>query len=137
MERGTDAVAVSPQEVSTGSVIIIRPGEKIPLDGIIISGRSALNTLALTGETLPREVSESDAVMSGCVNLTGVLRVRTTKTFGESTASKIIELVEHADRNKSRSESFITRFARIYTPLWSYQPLRWPLYRRFFPANRL
>lgn len=117
VERGTDAVAVSPQEVSAGSVIIIRPGEKIPLDGIIISGRSALNTLALTGETLPREVSESDAVMSGCVNLTGVLRVRTTKTFGESTASKIIELVEHADRNKSRSESFITRFARIYTPI--------------------
>ena len=108
---------MSPEEVGIGSVIIIRPGEKVPLDGVVIEGRSALNTVALTGESMPREVDVDDEVISGCVNLSGVLRVRTTKTFGESTVSKIINLVENAGDNKSQSEAFITRFARIYTPV--------------------
>ena len=108
---------VSPEAVEVGSVIIIRPGEKVPLDGIIIEGTSALNTVALTGESLPRDVNVGDEVISGCVNLSGVLRVRTTKAFGESTVSKIISLVENAGERKSQSETFITRFARIYTPI--------------------
>ena len=108
---------VAPDEVAVGDVIIIKPGEKVPLDGVIIEGASALNTVALTGESLPREVGEGDEVISGCVNLSGVIRVRTTKPFGESTVSKIIRLVEHAGENKSQSEAFITRFARIYTPV--------------------
>ena len=108
---------VSPEEVAVGSVIVVRPGEKIPLDGQIISGTTALNTVALTGESMPRDVTEGDEVISGCINLSGVIRVRTTKDFGESTVSKIIRLVESADEHKSQSESFITRFARIYTPI--------------------
>ena len=108
---------VSPEVVQVGSVIVIRPGEKVPLDGVIIEGTSALNTVALTGESLPREVNVDDEVISGCVNLSGVLRVRTTKAFGESTVSKIISLVENAGERKSQSETFITRFARIYTPI--------------------
>lgn len=108
---------MSPEEVGIGSVIIIRPGEKVPLDGVVIEGRSALNTVALTGESMPRDVDVDDDVISGCVNLSGVLRVRTTKTFGESTVSKIINLVENAGDHKSQSEAFITRFARIYTPV--------------------
>lgn len=108
---------VAPAEVAVGSVIIIRPGEKVPLDGVVIEGRSALNTVALTGESMPREIDVEDEVISGCVNLSGVLRVRTTKNFGESTVSKIINLVEHASEHKSRSETFITRFARVYTPV--------------------
>ena len=108
---------VSPEEVGVGEVIIIRPGEKVPLDGVILEGRSSLNTVALTGESVPREVDIDDEVVSGCVNLSGVLRVRTTKSFGESTVSKIINLVEHAGEHKSQSENFITRFARIYTPI--------------------
>ena len=108
---------MSPEKVGIGSVIIIRPGEKVPLDGVVIEGRSALNTVALTGESMPREVDVDDEVISGCVNLSGVLRVRTTKTFGESTVSKIINLVENAGDHKSQSEAFITRFARIYTPV--------------------
>ena len=108
---------VSPEAVEVGSVIIIRPGEKVPLDGVIIEGTSALNTVALTGESLPRDVNVGDEVISGCVNLSGVLRVRTTKAFGESTVSKIISLVENAGERKSQSETFITRFARIYTPI--------------------
>ncbi len=108
---------IHPQEVSLGSSIVIRPGEKVPLDGIITEGSSALNTVALTGESMPREVEEGDEVISGCVNLSGVLKVRVTKPFGESTVTKIIELVEHAGENKSKSETFITRFARIYTPI--------------------
>ena len=108
---------VSPKAVEVGSVIIIRPGEKVPLDGVIIEGTSALNTVALTGESLPRDVNVGDEVISGCVNLSGVLRVRTTKAFGESTVSKIISLVENAGERKSQSETFITRFARIYTPI--------------------
>ena len=108
---------VSPEAVAVGSVIVIRPGEKVPLDGVIIEGASALNTVALTGESLPREVNVGDEVISGCVNLSGVLRVRTTKAFGESTVSKIISLVENAGERKSQSETFITRFARVYTPV--------------------
>ena len=108
---------LTPEEVEVGSVIVIRPGEKVPLDGVVIEGNSALNTVALTGESLPRDVNEGDEVISGCVNLSGVLRVRTTKAFGESTVSKIISLVENAGERKSQSETFITRFARIYTPI--------------------
>ena len=113
----TSVVAVSPEEVSIGTTIVVRPGEKVPLDGIVLSGVSSLNTMALTGESLPREVTEGDEVVSGCINLSGVLRVRTTKTFGESTVSKIIHLVEDAAEHKSQSETFITKFARIYTPI--------------------
>lgn len=107
----------APEEVSVGSIIVIRPGEKIPLDGVVIEGTSALNTIALTGESMPREVNVEDEVVSGCVNLSGVIKVRTTKAFGESTVAKIIQLVEHATANKSQSETFITQFARIYTPI--------------------
>ena len=113
LERGD----VNPEEVQVGDVIVIRPGEKVPLDGVVIEGTSALNTVALTGETMPRDVTVGDEVISGCVNLSGVLRVRTTKVFGESTVAKIIRLVEHAGEHKSQSETFITRFARIYTPI--------------------
>ena len=108
---------VSPEEVAVGEIIEIRPGEKVPLDGVVIEGASALNTVALTGESLPRDVRVGDEVISGCVNLSGVLRVRTTKAYGESTVAKIINLVENAGENKSRSEAFITRFARVYTPI--------------------
>ena len=108
---------VSPEQVAVGQVIVIRPGEKVPLDGVVIEGTSALNTVVLTGESLPRDVTIGDEVISGCVNLSGVLRVRTTKAFGESTVSKIISLVENAGERKSQSETFITRFARIYTPV--------------------
>ena len=108
---------MSPNLVEVGSIIIIRPGEKVPLDGVVTEGTSALNTIALTGESVPREVAVGDEVISGCVNLSGVIKVRTTKSFGESTASKIIELVEHASEHKSKSEAFITKFSRIYTPI--------------------
>ena len=113
LERGD----VSPEEVKIGETIVIRPGEKVPLDGVVIEGSSALNTVALTGESLPRDVNVGDEVVSGCVNLSGVIRVRTTKVFGESTVSKIISLVENAGEHKSQSETFITRFARVYTPI--------------------
>ena len=108
---------VSPEQVELGSVIVIRPGEKVPLDGVVVEGTSALNTVALTGESLPRDITVDDEVISGCVNLSGVIRVRTTKSFGESTVSKIIRLVEDAGEHKSQSEAFITKFARIYTPV--------------------
>ena len=108
---------VSPDEVAVGSIMVVRPGEKVPLDGVIVEGTSALNTVALTGESVPREVTVDDEVVSGCVNMSGVLRVRTTKSFGESTVSKIINLVENAGEHKSKSETFITRFARVYTPI--------------------
>ena len=130
---------VSPDEVEVGSTIVIRPGEKVPLDGVVVDGTSSLNTVALTGETLPRDVTIGDEVISGCVNQSGVLQVRTTKAFGESTVSKIIRLVEHAGEHKSQSETFITRFARIYTPivvfaalcphLYPHRRLRCPRYR--------
>ena len=117
VERNGRVETVPPEEVRIGEIIVIRPGEKVPLDGTVIEGTSSLNTVALTGESMPRDVSAGDEVISGCINLSGVLRVRTTKSFGESTVSKILRLVESADGQKSRSESFITRFARVYTPI--------------------
>ena len=108
---------MNPDQVAVGHVIVIRPGEKVPLDGVVIEGSSALNTTALTGESMPQEVCIDDEVISGCVNLSGVIKVRTTKSFGESTVSKILELVEHATEHQSKSEAFITRFARVYTPI--------------------
>ena len=116
-------VQTDPDEVAVGTVIVAQPGEKIPIDGIIVNGSSVLNTSALTGESLPREVTEGAEVLSGCINMTGVLKIRTTKPFGESTVSKILELVENASSNKSRSEKFISRFARIYTPAVCYSAL--------------
>ena len=117
VERQGEEQTLSPDEVKVGEIIVIRPGEKVPLDGVVVEGTSALNTLALTGESVPRDLGEGDDVISGCINLTGVIRVKTTKSFGESTVSKIIALVESADENKSKSEAFITRFARVYTPI--------------------
>ena len=114
---------VDPDEVEIGSVIVVQPGEKVPIDGIIIEGSTALNTSALTGESLPREAGEGDEVISGCINMTGVLKIRTTKEFGDSTVSKILDLVENASSRKSRSEAFITRFARIYTPAVVYSAI--------------
>ena len=108
---------ISPEQVAVGTIIEVRPGEKVPLDGTIVSGKSSLNTMALTGESVPLEVNEGDEIISGCINLNGVITLRTTKTFGESTVSKIIQLVEDAGEHKSQSEAFITRFARIYTPI--------------------
>ncbi|MCR4853435.1 MAG: heavy metal translocating P-type ATPase [Prevotella sp.] len=108
---------MAPEAVAVGSIIVVRPGEKIPLDGVIVEGSTSLNTVALTGESVPRDVALGDEVVSGCVNLSGVVRVRTIKSFGESTVSKIISLVEHASENKSKSETFIARFARVYTPI--------------------
>ena len=107
---------VDPDEVEVGTIIVVQPGEKIPIDGVIVEGNSTLNTIALTGESLPREVSKGSEVVSGCINLNGVLKIQTTKEFGESTASKILELVEDASSRKSKSENFITKFARVYTP---------------------
>lgn len=115
--RNGTTQTVAPQEVAVGETIVVKPGEKIALDGTITEGSSALNTLALTGESMPREVEKGDEVTSGCINLSGVLHIRTSKSFGESTVSKIIQLVEEANAHKSRSESFITRFARVYTPI--------------------
>ena len=116
-QREGDVKDVHPEEVEVGTVILVRPGEKIPLDGVVLEGSSALNTVALTGESMPRDISVGDEVISGCINLSGVIKVRTTKSFGESTVSKIINLVENASEHKSKSETFITRFARIYTPI--------------------
>ena len=117
VERAGNLVTVKPEEVRVGEIIVIQPGEKVPMDGIVMDGHSSLDTVALTGESVPRSISEGDEILSGCVNKTGVLRVRTTKAFGESTAAKILDLVENAAQNKSRSESFITRFAKVYTPI--------------------
>ena len=116
VEQDGELVQVDPDEVTVGTVITVQPGEKVPIDGVIVSGSSSLNTSALTGESLPREAAEGDEVISGCVNMSGVLRIRTTKEFGESTVSKILDLVENSSMKKSRSENFITRFARYYTP---------------------
>lgn len=116
VEQDGVLVQVGPEEVEAGTVITVQPGEKVPIDGVIVEGASTLNTSALTGESLPREVGEGDEVISGCVNMSGVLRMRTTKEFGESTVSKILDLVENSSMKKSRSENFITRFARYYTP---------------------
>ena len=116
IEQDGTLVQVDPDEVEIGTVIVVQPGEKVPIDGIVVEGTSSLNTAALTGESVPRDVSEADAIISGCINLTGVLKIRTTKAFGESTVSRILELVENASSRKSRSEEFISRFARVYTP---------------------
>lgn len=117
VEQDGQLVQVDPDEVEPGTVITVQPGEKVPIDGVVLSGTASLNTSALTGESLPREVAEGDEVISGCVNMSGVLRIRTTKEFGESTVSKILDLVENSSMKKSRSENFITRFARYYTPI--------------------
>ena len=117
VEREGLVESVSPEAVAVGEVIVVRPGERVPLDGVVIEGATSLNTVALTGESMPREVAVGDEVISGCVNLTGLVRVRVTKIYGESTVSKIINLVEHAGEHKSQSETFITRFARVYTPI--------------------
>lgn len=135
VERDGTVESVKPEEVMVGETIVVRPGEKIPLDGIIVEGATSLNTIALTGESCPREVEEKDEVVSGCINLTGVIRVKTTKTFGESTVSKIIRLVESADENKSRSESFITRFAHVYTPIVVFAALALAFIPPFFSAD--
>lgn len=117
VERDGKVESMSPEQVGVGETIVIKPGEKVPLDGIVIEGNTTMNTVALTGESLPREIAEGDEVVSGCLNLSGVIKVCTTKSFGESTVSKIIHLVENATENKSKSETFITRFARVYTPV--------------------
>ena len=116
VERDGQVVTVRPDEVSVGEVLVVKPGDKVPMDGVVVEGTSSLNTVALTGESLPRSATVGDEVLSGCVNLSGLLRMRVTKLFGESTVSKIISMVEHASEKKSRSEAFITRFARVYTP---------------------
>lgn len=117
VERNGDLLQISPEEVAIGETIVVRPGEKVPLDGKVIEGQSALNAIAITGESMPRQITEGNEVISGCINISGVIKVQTTKTFGESTVSKIINLVENANENKSKSESFISRFAHVYTPI--------------------
>ena len=116
VERGGTLEKVDPDEVEVGTVIVVQPGEKVPIDGIVAEGRSTLNTAALTGESLPREVGEGDEIVSGCINMSGLLKIRTTREFGESTVSKILDLVENASSRKSKSEDFISKFARVYTP---------------------
>ena len=116
IERDGQLEQVDPDEVAVGSIIVVQPGEKVPLDGVVVSGSASLNTSALTGESLPRDVKEGDEIISGCIDMSGVLKIRTTKEFGESTVSKILDLVENASSRKSRSETFISRFARVYTP---------------------
>ena len=123
VERDSKLEQVDPDEVEIDSVIVVQPGEKVPLDGIVLEGTSSLNTSALTGESLPRDVKQGDEIISGCINMTGVLKIRTTKEFGESTVSKILELVENSSSRKSKSEDFISKFARIYTPAVCYGAL--------------
>lgn len=123
VERDGKLEQIDPDEVEIGSVIVVQPGEKVPLDGIVLEGTSSLNTSALTGESLPRDVKQGDEIISGCINMTGVLKIRTTKEFGESTVSKILELVENSSSRKSKSEDFISKFARIYTPAVCYGAL--------------
>ncbi len=135
VERGGAEKTVAPGDVQVGEVIVIRPGERVPLDGVVVGGESTLDTVALTGESVPRKVCEADEVISGCVNLSGVLRVRATKTFGASTASKVIELVEHASENKSKSEAFISRFSRVYTPVVVFTALAVAFVPPFFCAG--
>ena len=123
VERDGQLVQVDPDEVAVGTVIVVQPGEKVPIDGVVVEGSSTLNTSALTGESLPRDAREGDEIISGCINMTGLLKIRTTKKFGESTVSKILELVENSSSRKSRSEDFIAKFARIYTPAVCYSAL--------------
>ena len=133
--RGVKQEDVSPEQVAVGEVIVIKPGEKVPLDGFVTSGHSSLNTVALTGESMPRDLAEGDEVISGCVNLSGVIQVRTTKSFGESTVAKIINLVEHATERKSKSETFITRFAKVYTPIVVFAAIALALLPPLFSSN--
>ena len=123
IEKDGKLERVDPDEVGIGTVIVVQPGEKVPIDGVIVEGTSTLNTSALTGESLPRDAKAGDEIISGCINMTGLLKVRTTKEFGESTVSKILDLVENASSRKSRSEEFISKFARIYTPAVCYGAL--------------
>ena len=123
IEQDGKLVQVDPDEVAVGTMIVVQPGEKAPIDGVVVEGSSTLNTSALTGESLPRDVHEGDEIISGCINMTGVLKIRTTKAFGESTVSRILELVENSSSRKSRSEDFIAKFARIYTPVVCYSAL--------------
>lgn len=123
IERDGKLVRVDPDEVSIGSIIVVQPGEKVPIDGIVVSGKSSLNTSALTGESLPREVNVGDEIISGCISMTSVLKIKTTKEFGESTVSKILDLVENASSRKSKSENFISKFAKVYTPMVCYSAL--------------
>ena len=142
VEREGSVVTVKPEEVEVGETIVVRPGEKVPLDGIVSDGRSSLNTSALTGESMPRDVEPGDEVVSGCVNCSGVLRVQVTKSFGNSTATRILQLVEDASERKSRSETFISRFARVYTPIVVFldiavaflPPIFYPSYAAAFPT---
>ena len=117
VKRGEELVDVNPEEVKVGDIVVIRPGEKVPMDGIVIDGASSLNTVALTGESVPRTIRPADEIMSGCINLNGVVTAKVTKAFGESTAAKVLNLVENATKNKSKNEKFITKFAKIYTPI--------------------
>ena len=123
VERDGQLVQVDPDEVAVGTIIVVQPGEKVPIDGVVVEGSSTLNTSALTGESLPRDAREGDEIISGCINMTGLLKIRTTKAFGESTVSKILELVENSSSRKSRSEDFIAKFARVYTPAVCYSAL--------------
>lgn len=123
VEKDGELEQVDPDEIEIGTVIVVQPGEKVPIDGVVVEGTSSLNTIALTGESVPREVSVDDEIISGCINMTGLLKIRTTKEFGESTVSKILELVENASSRKSRSENFISKFAKIYTPAVCYGAL--------------
>lgn len=123
VEKDGELAQVDPDEIEIGTVIVVQPGEKVPIDGVVVEGTSSLNTSALTGESVPREVSVDDEIISGCINMTGLLKIRTTKEFGESTVSKILELVENASSRKSRSENFISKFAKIYTPAVCYGAL--------------
>lgn len=136
MEQDGNLVQVDPDEVEIGSIIIVQPGEKVPIDGVVTEGNSSLNTSALTGESLPRDIRTGEEVISGCINMTGVLKIRTTKEFGESTVSRILDLVENASSRKSKSEDFISKFARVYTPLVCLSALALaflpPLARMFF-----
>ena len=123
VEKDGELEQVDPDEIEIGTVIVVQPGEKVPIDGVVVEGTSSLNTSALTGESVPREVSVDDEIISGCINMTGLLKIRTTKEFGESTVSKILELVENASSRKSRSENFISKFAKVYTPAVCYGAL--------------
>ncbi|MBR0520611.1 MAG: cadmium-translocating P-type ATPase [Spirochaetales bacterium] len=135
IEKDGSLVQVDPDEVEIGTVIVVQPGEKVPIDGVVVDGSSSLNTAALTGESVPRDVREGDEIISGCINLTGVLRIRTTKALGESTVSRILELVENASSRKSRSEEFISRFARYYTPAVVFSALALAIIPPLFAGN--
>ena len=135
VERNGKVESISPEQVEVAETIIIKPGEKVPLDGIVIEGTTSLNTVALTGESVPREIVEGDEVISGCINLSGVIKVRTTKSFGASTVSRIISLVENATESKSKSETFISRFARVYTPIVVFAAIAFALLPPLFSGN--